>query len=110
VLYVGDPFSTVQAVYLQGTLWRCDIIFIMVTCNERDKSCLCTQRYKGITFLNFVPSDNVFKVFDVSPSVGLSHAQICWGKILLPKVMLWCDREIFSTKYGISEGVCLNDC
>jgi hypothetical protein len=67
VLYVGDPLCSVQAVYLQGTLWRCDIIFIMTTCNERHKSRLCTQRYIGITFLNFVPSDNVFKVFDVSP-------------------------------------------
>jgi len=46
-------------------------------------------------FFYLVPSNNVLGVFDVSISIGLSHAQICSH---LPKVMLWCEREILDAK------------
>ena len=44
-------------------------------------------------FFCFVPSNNALKVFDVFTSIALSHVQI--GSHL-PKVMLWCEREILS--------------
>jgi hypothetical protein len=71
---------------------------------------LCTQRYVRIMFVfffNLVPSNNVLSVFDVTMSTLLSHVQICSH---LPKVMLWCEREILHTKNVISEGAYLNDC
>jgi hypothetical protein len=46
-------------------------------------------------FFYFVPSNNVLGVFDVSMSIRLSHVQICSH---LPKVMLWCEREILHAK------------
>jgi hypothetical protein len=76
----------------------------------------CTQRYVRVVcvcvcvcvFFSFVPSNNALKMFDVFTSIALSHVQI--GSHL-PKVMLWCEREIpLYAKNGISEGAYLNDC
>ena len=68
---------------------------------------LCTQRYVQIMFFfYFVPSNNVLSVFGVSMSIRLSHVQICSH---LPKVMLWCEREILHAKNVISKGAYLND-
>jgi hypothetical protein len=77
-------------------------------CNERGKlPSLYTKERTNYVFFYFVPSDNVLGVFDVSLSIRLSHVQIFYH---LPKVMLWCEREILNAKNVISKGAYLNDC
>lgn len=107
VLCVGDPFSSV--LLPKGYVVALSCYFIVILCNERVKSRLCAQRSVGVMFLKFVLSDCVFSVSDVSPSTGLSHVRVLSGRAHLPKVMLWCEREILDSKNVISEGTQLNN-